>query len=105
MDIEQARQHLIEAARAGAPDGVLRQRLAELEEAIRCDEREQTLGRVRHSLNTLRGLTGFLRQEIEHSIEPLARLCEELEREAAPERAAEHGRLQPAHRRAHHAPP
>lgn len=83
MDVETARQHLIEAARAGAPDDFVRQRLAELEEAVRCDEREQTLGRVRHSLNTLRGLTGFLRQELDHSIGPLARLCEELEQEAS----------------------
>jgi hypothetical protein len=61
----------------------LESRLAAFEDAIRAHERAETLAAIRHSLNTLRGLVGFLRQEVAACVSPLERLCDELEREVA----------------------
>lgn len=58
-------------------------RLSEFEDAIRGQERERTLASIRHSLKTLRGLVGFLRQEVMACAGPLEALCDELEREVA----------------------
>jgi len=82
-DIENLRRGLVAAAAEGAPPAEIERRIRLFEEEIRCDARERTLGDVRHTLATLRSLTAFLQQELEHSIEPLAKICDELEREAA----------------------
>ncbi|HXH21415.1 MAG TPA: hypothetical protein VNN10_05255 [Dehalococcoidia bacterium] len=58
-------------------------RLAEFEDAVRAHERESTLEAIRHSLNTIRGLVAFLRQEVLACVGPLERLAEDLERQAA----------------------
>jgi hypothetical protein len=61
----------------------LESRLAAFEDAIRAHERAETLAAIHHSLNTLRGLVSFLRQEVAACAGPLERLCDELEREVA----------------------
>lgn len=81
-DVDALRQGLLNGPTDGSPAALTQERLQRLEDAIRRDERERTLTTVRHTLSTLRGLTAFLRQELEHSIEPLTKLCDDLEREA-----------------------
>ena len=66
-DIEILRRGLVAAAAAGAPPAEIEERVRLLEEGIRCDERERALGDVRHTLATLRSLTAFLQQELEHA--------------------------------------
>jgi hypothetical protein len=60
----------------------LESRLSAFEDAVRAHERAETLAAIRHSLNTLRGLVSFLRQEVAACVGPLENLCDELEREA-----------------------
>jgi hypothetical protein len=81
--VENLRRGLVTAASEGVPSVEIEQRVRLLEGEIRRDERERALGEVRHTLATLRSLTAFLQQELEHCIEPLAKICDELEREAA----------------------
>jgi len=83
-ELEELRRRLITAAAAGAAPAEIEQSVHLLEEQIRRDERKRALADVRHTVNTLRSLTAFLRQELEHSIEPLASICDEFEREAEP---------------------
>ena len=56
-------------------------RLSAFEAAVRAEERESTLAAIRHSLNTLRSLVSFLRQEVTACAGPLESLCDDLERE------------------------
>ena len=58
-------------------------RLTEFEDAVRAQEREETLAALRHSLHTLRGLAGFLKQEVASCVGPLEALCDELDRETS----------------------
>jgi len=81
-DVEQLRRELLAAVAEGSPPAEIERRVRLLEEETRRDERGRALADVRHTVNTLRSLTAFLRQELEHSIEPLAKICDELEHEA-----------------------
>ena len=64
----------------GTAREALEARLQAFEDAVRRQEHEETLASIRHSLNTLRSLVAFLRQEVEHCSRPLEKLCDELER-------------------------
>jgi len=58
-------------------------RLLAFEDTVRRQEREETLAAIRHSLNTLRSLVAFLKQEVLECSGPLEKLCDDLEREVA----------------------
>jgi hypothetical protein len=58
-------------------------RVSAFEDAVRGHERMETLATVRHSVDTLRSLTSFLKQEVAACIGPLESLCDELDREVA----------------------
>jgi hypothetical protein len=58
-------------------------RISAFEDAVRGQERVETLAAIRHSLVTLRSLVSFLRQEVAACVGPLESLCDELDREAA----------------------
>jgi Mg2+ and Co2+ transporter CorA len=79
-DVDTLRQEVLSFAPAS--EG-FESRLSALEDAIRAQEREDTLGAIRHSLNTLRSLVSFLRQEVMECAGPLESLCDELDREVA----------------------
>jgi len=79
-DIDILRQEVLSVAPAS--EG-FESRLSAFEDAIRGQERENTLSAIRHSLNTLRSLASFLRQEVVVCVGPLESLCDELDREVA----------------------
>lgn len=58
-------------------------RVSAFEDAVRGHERVETLAAIRNSLNTLRSLVSFLRQEVTACVGPLESLCDELDREVA----------------------
>jgi chemotaxis protein histidine kinase CheA len=79
-EIDDLRRKVISAA--AASQGLERE-LDEFEDAVRAREREDTLAAIRHSLHTLRGLVGFLKQEVAACVGPLEDLCDQLDRETA----------------------
>lgn len=78
-DVKTLREEILSAAQGEGLEG----RLAAFEDAVRHQEREETLAAIRHSLNTLRSLVAFLRQEVRECSGPLEKLCRELESETA----------------------
>ena len=66
---------------AAVPEA-LEVRLLAFEDAVRRQEHEETLAGIRHSLNTVRSLVAFLRQEVQQCSAPLEKLRDELERES-----------------------
>ena len=79
-DVDTLRQEILSIAPAF--EG-FESRLAAFEDAVRGQERTATLSAIRRSLNTVRGLVSFLRQEVMGCMAPLEALCDELEKEVA----------------------
>ena len=79
-DVDTLRQEVLSFAPAS--EG-FESRLSAFEDAVRGHERGETLVAMRHSLNTMRSLVSFLRQEVAACVGPLESLCDELDMEAA----------------------
>ena len=79
-DIDTLRQEVLSCAPAS--EG-FESRLAAFEDAVRGQERAETLSAISHSLKTVRGLVSFLRQEVMACTGPLEAPCDELDKEVA----------------------
>lgn len=79
-EIDVLRQEILSFVVASDP---FEGRLEAYEDAVRRLERQETLAAIHKSLNTLRSLVAFLRQEVLECLGPLEKICAELEGEVS----------------------